>query len=143
MRKDIQKHIQAYQQCGMVKSAPRLRREPVKFPASEKFEVLHLDLVGPLPPSHNGNTYIFTMMDRYTSFVEAIPMLRITSDACVEALLKNWIAKFGLPSTIITDQGRQFESHIFSKICMYFDIDKRRTTPYHPQTNGNGDAQNT
>ena len=41
-----------------------------------------------------------------------------------------------MPSILLTDQGRNFESHLFASICKLFGIEKRRTTPYHPQTDG-------
>ena len=41
-----------------------------------------------------------------------------------------------MPSVLLTDQGRNFESHLFTSMCRLFGIEKRRTTPYHPQTDG-------
>ena len=34
------------------------------------------------------------------------------------------------------DQGRQFQSVLFKEICDLMDIDKKRNTSFHPQTNG-------
>ena len=42
----------------------------------------------------------------------------------------------GAPNSIHTDQGRNFESHLFSEICDLLDIKKTRTSPYHPQSDG-------
>ena len=37
---------------------------------------------------------------------------------------------------MLTDQGRNFESHLVASMCQLFGIEKRRTTAYHPQTDG-------
>jgi len=63
-------------------------------------------------------------------------MHTITADACADVFLKNWVCRFGLPRTLVTDQGRQFEAHLFNKVCEKLDIERRHTTPYHPQANG-------
>ena len=46
------------------------------------------------------------------------------------------MSRYGLSRQILTDQGRQFESVLFKEICALMDIDKKRNTSFHPQTNG-------
>ena len=41
-----------------------------------------------------------------------------------------------MPETFVTDQGAQLDGIDFSKFCASLNIDKRRSTPYHPQCNG-------
>ena len=41
-----------------------------------------------------------------------------------------------MPRRILTDQGKEFESALFQELCERMEIQKIRTTPYHPQTNG-------
>ncbi len=53
-----------------------------------------------------------------------------------QALLHGWISRFGVPSTIITDQGRQFESRLWTNLMSLLGIKRSRTTAYHPQSNG-------
>ena len=45
-------------------------------------------------------------------------------------------ARFGIPDQIHSDQGGQFESRLFAEMCELLEIDKTRTTPYHPKSDG-------
>ena len=51
-------------------------------------------------------------------------------------LWNNFILHYGFPSKIITDQGQNFESELIENLCQQARVQKLRTSPYHPQTNG-------
>ena len=53
-----------------------------------------------------------------------------------EALVKKFVCQFGVPLIIHSDQGRNFESLVFSDMCRLLGIHKTRTTPLHPQSDG-------
>ncbi len=100
-----------------------------------RFDVIHINLVGPLPPSQ-GFTYLLTCVDRYTCWCEAIPLASITAEAVARAFLNGWISRFGVPLVIITDRGRQFESRLWANLMALCGSKRSRTTAYHPQSNG-------
>ena len=100
-----------------------------------RFDVVHVDIVGPLPPSQ-GYRYLLTCVDRFTRWPEAFPLMDITAESVARAFVLGWIARFGVPSTVITDRGRQFESNLWSQLNQLFGIHKQRTTAYHPAANG-------
>lgn len=94
-----------------------------------------MDLVGPLPQSQ-GYKYLLTIIDRYSRWVEAIPIRNIYAATVAEKFISVWVSRFGVPRTLTTDQGTQFESRFFKEISNILGSNKIRTTTYHPHSNG-------
>ena len=95
--------------------------------SDHRFQALHLDIVGPLPESE-GHLYLLTVIDRYTRWLEAIPLATVTALSCARALLRHWVARFGTPATITTDRGRQFTSQLWSELSSLLGISHQQTT---------------
>lgn len=102
---------------------------------TQRFRHVHLDIIGPLPHS-KGYQYCLTAVDRFTRWPEAWPMVTQTADEVAETFHREWISRFGAPSIVTTDQGRQFESALFQALLRLCSIKRVRTTSYHPCANG-------
>eukprot|EP00253_Pinus_taeda_P024860 PITA_24860 len=50
--------------------------------------------------------------------------------------------RFGVPREIVTDQGSQFTSNLMEKLMEEYKIKHRKSTPYHPQANGQVESTN-
>lgn len=136
MAKDIATWARSCLECQKAKIHRHTRSPLQQFPiTSERFQHVHLDLVGPLPPSE-GHTYLLTFIDRFSRWPEAVPVPDATAETAAQAFVAVWIARFGVPKLLTTDQGRQFESHLFSALNRILGIKRIRTSPYHPVANG-------
>ena len=87
------------------------------------FDQVHIDLVGPLPPSCTSSC-----VDHFTRWPEAIPITDSTAETVARAFVKTWIARFGVPSTVTTDRGRQFGSNLWREFSNLLGTKHLRTT---------------
>ena len=75
-----------------------------------RFSHVHVDIVGPLPPSREGYTHLLTMIDRSTRWPEAVLLRETTAEAILDAFVATWVARFGVPAILTSDRGVQFTS---------------------------------
>ena len=64
-----------------------------------------------------------------------IPTTRKTAEAVIAGVSK-WFGIFGVPKEILADQGQGFEAEEFQRFLKEKGVDKKRSSPYHPQGNG-------
>lgn len=105
----------------------------------EPWERVGIDRTGPHPPSHKGNRYILTMIDHFTKWVKIFPLRNQEASTVAKVLVDKVFCVHDIPMQILTDQGKNFESDLFRKLCMRMSVDKVRTMVYKPSTNGNID----
>lgn len=136
VRRDCRKWSQTCTDCQRNKITRHTSSPLSQFPlSSDRFSHIHMDIVGPLPCSYDYR-YCLTVIDRFTRWPEAFPLVDITAESCARAFISGWVARFGCPNTITTDRGRQFESQLFKSICSLIGATHRPTTAYHPACNG-------
>ena len=80
--------------------------------------------------------YILVISDLYTKYVVTVPLKDMTAATVANAIVEEWIMRYGAPDVLHTDQGTNFNCDLMQDICRLFMIDKTGTTPYHPQGNG-------
>ena len=136
MNEDCKLYCQTCSICSKNKKATaRPKASLVSYHAGYPMERVHLDVLGPFTPSENRNKYVIMMIDQFSKWVECVPVV-------VEKFLIHFIATFGCPVSVHTDQGSNFESQLLSVFCHAFGLAKTRTTPYHPASNGQIECQN-
>lgn len=99
-------------------------------------ERVAVDVMGPLPRSDRGNRYVLSAIDYFTKWPEAYAIPDQEAETVADALVGGLISRFGVPDIIHSDQGRNFESRVFSVMCSRLGIQKTRTTPLRPQSDG-------
>ncbi len=109
--------------------------QPIPLP-ERRFSHIHANLVGPLPVSKEGYKYLFTMIDRSTRWLEALPVKNLEAATAADALVSGWISRFGVPADITSDRGTQFCSQVWRALCEKLSITHHSTTAYHPASNG-------
>jgi len=87
-----------------------------------------------------GNILVIT--DHYTKFSVAVATQNQTAKTTADVLLNHFIFKYGIPARLLSDQGPNFESEVIKETCKVLNIDKVRTTVYHPQCNGSSERYN-
>ena len=136
MSADVAEHCKQCP-CGLAKTSPVRNQGLLQlFPAFKPFEIVHLDVVGPMPLTRAGNRYILTMMDRYSRVVKLICLPVVTASVIAMSFRNHWLLEYGTPVRTLTDRGSDFTSLIMSVLAGMCGFDQLLTTSYHPETNG-------
>ena len=93
------------------------RAEMIKYHAGAPMERVHLDFLGPRPKTPKGNEYVLVMVDQFTKWVDCVPLPSQTAEVTAKAAVDEFFVRFGCPLEIFTDQGRNFESKLFTAVC--------------------------
>ncbi|KAK0578706.1 hypothetical protein LWI29_014874 [Acer saccharum] len=101
-----------------------------------------IDLIGLMPTSTGGAKHAIVAVDYFTKWVEAEPLVHITEANTISFVKKNILYRFGIPNTIIMDNGTQFDGKKFRELCDKYGINNYYASPAHPQTNGQTEAVN-
>ena len=108
----------------------------------EPFEKWALDFVGPISPISRKKKYILVCPDCVTKWVEAKYLFRAAEKSVVEFIYEEIFTRFGAPIEIVTDQGTQFTSKLMKEITTKYGIRHCKSSPYHPQDNGQVESTN-
>ena len=99
------------------------------------FIVWGIDFIGPFPSSF-GNMYILLAMDYVSKWVEATTCPINDVITIVGFIQRNILSRFGVPITIISDEGSHFENKVFEKLMSRYGIKHLMGLSYNPQSNG-------
>ena len=137
MSEDVKLYIQQCSVCARRRQPrPKYRAALSDYKVGYVMDRIGIDILGPLPISHKGHKYILIIGDHFTRWMEAYPLKSLHTKEVADKLVHEFIARYGIPLEIHSDQGRQFESELFKEICKLLEITKTRTTAYRPSSNG-------
>ena len=135
MIKDVRKYVSSCLECQKRKwqgqeIAPLGEFKPVAMP----LERLGIDLIE-MPSSYNRNKYILTIIDHFTRYVSAYPLVDKSTETVTKAMVQ-FITLNGVPISITSDRGSEFQSNLFQNVCRNLEVKCNYTTAYHPSSNG-------
>ena len=115
--------------------------EPIM--CTQPMELVHVDYVGmevtvaakEKPVVKN----VLVVVDHFTRFVQAYVMKNHMAYTTARVLYNNYFSVFGFPQRLMSDQGTEFTGDVIAALCKLLGIQKIRTTPYHPQSNGSAE----
>lgn len=99
------------------------------------FELVTTDIMGPITKTKSGNLYVLVAIDHFTKWVELFPLSEISAKTVANRLMSMFL-RHGIPETLLSDQGTNYQSELMAEFCELLDIHKVRTSPYHPQCDG-------
>ena len=101
-----------------------------------------MDIIGPFPKATSNRKWLFVGIDYFTKWVNDKPLSNIRDIDAKRFIWRNIITRFGIPHTLISDNGLQFESKDFRRYCGELGIRNRYFTPAYPQGNEQAVAVN-
>jgi len=134
---DVKAWCRQCDKCAASKGpSTRSRGSMKQYNVGLPFERMAIDVAGPFPETERGNKYILVATDYFSKWPEVFAIPNQEATTIVEVLFNNVFSRFGVPLELHSDQGRNFESKLFQKLCDLLGINKTRTTPLHPQSDG-------
>ena len=135
MMADVADYCRTRGRCTLAKEGKKLHPTMSSLTATRPLEILAVDFTL-LERSTGGIENALVLTDVFTKYTPAIPTKDQKATTVARVLVKERIVRFGLPKRIHSDQGRNFESKMIQQLCKIYGISKSRTSPYHPEGNG-------
>lgn len=137
LKDDARRYCQSCDKCAARKPEQKYPRGNLRqYMVGEPMERMAVDVLGPLPQTTRGNRYIVVIADYFSKWVEAFAIPDQTAETIARVLVEEVVCRFGVPLQIHSDQGSNFESRLYQDMLRMLGIDKTRTTPLHPISDG-------
>ena len=111
--------------------------------SQEPWEIVCTDFVGPLPRSKHGHNMLLVFHDKFSKWVELVPLRKATAETLIKGFRESILARFGVPKMLVTDNGVQFASKIFRQFLTDLGVQQQFTAPYTPRENPTERANRT
>nr|CAN67611.1 hypothetical protein VITISV_011154 [Vitis vinifera] len=130
MKKDAATYVKKCDKCQRYAPIPHMSSETLK------------PISGPWPFALRTKKFLLVATDYFNKWVEVEAYASIKDKDVTRFVWKNIICRFGIPQTIIADNGPQFDSIAFRNFCSELNIRNSYSTPRYPQSNGQAEATN-
>ena len=106
-------------------------RERVSAP----WQIMDIDLMGPLTKTKQGNQYVLGCIDRFTKYLFTVPLPDKKAVTVAKGILRvNYLV--GFVRKIHCDNGKEFINKLLEQALEICKIESTTSLPYTPQQNG-------
>ena len=135
MAKDITLMVKACQVCARTKVVRHEKTKLIKWVAQKgKFNTVQIDYAGPLTQV-DGFRYVLVIKDRATRFTVLCAMASQEHQELIHTFLNRWIAYFGIPAQLTSDNYKTFVSKPFTDVLNFLGIESKPINAYSPAEN--------
>jgi transposase InsO family protein len=141
MRPQLRQTIDKCARCTRFKAG--CHRDPLQTVwATYPLDLIHVDHLAierrpnPDESGHIPVQQVLVVTDHFTRYARAFPVPNLSARTTARVLARDYFMVHGVPARILTDQGKSFTSKLVKELCAALNVQLLRTSPYHPQTNG-------
>ncbi|XP_049381359.1 uncharacterized protein LOC125845913 [Solanum stenotomum] len=144
METDCIRFVRKCHQCQIHGDLIRVPQNELNVTSSPwPFAAWGMDVIGPIEPAtSNRHRFILVAISYFTKRIETSSYKSVTKKVVTNFVRNNIICIFGIPESIITDNGANLNSGLMHEICEKFKSIHHNSTPYRPQMNGAVEAAN-
>ena len=131
---DVRRYAAACAACQRTSPAPRRqvgRRGALN--AVRPWQLVAMDMAGPLPTTPSGKRFILLVVDHFTRYVVAEAVSSASAATAAQFWVERVVARFGAPEQLLSDNGTNFVAQLFAEVCRLTGSRRRLTTAYSPQ----------
>ncbi|XP_062112162.1 uncharacterized protein LOC133823409 [Humulus lupulus] len=137
LSKDSISYVRKCDKCQLFATVSRALPVKLKMISSPwPFAVWGIDLIGALPMGKGGVCYAVVAIDYFRKWAKVEPLAKITSKRVLDFVVKNIVCQFRLPKKIVSNNGTQFDSDLFTKFCERHVIIISFSSVAYSQANG-------
>ena len=131
MMQDIKNYVRSCELCAKRKATGNSKAplHPIP-PPQHVWQMIAMDIVGPLTPSPEKHLYILVIGEYLTKYIITVPLFDQTADSVARAFVNNVVLLHGVPEKVLTDQGGNFQSNLMDVLYKQFGIERLRTSAY-------------
>ena len=136
MNKDIRKYIANCTLCHREKA--KVQAYPLQMTEipDRPFDKIAIDLVMECETSTSGYKHILTIIDHFTGWLEAFPILDKSADTIVTSFINQYLPVHMYPRYILSDNGTECKNTLMDQVLKQLGVKRIFSAPYHLQSNG-------
>ena len=137
MANQVLEYVRSCDVCKETKAPNTTLRPPMgkQLSVERPFQHLFIDLLGPYPRSKHGNSYLLIVLDQFSKFVFLNTFRQANAQNIVAYLSSVVFGLFGVPESILSDNGVQFVSKHFTGFLRDLSVKHIFTASHSPQAN--------